>query len=109
MTLVMPTDRGESWCPQIQTCWYCDESLPRNVVAAIWYTAPSAILLHPSCSRRLGVHLIGDSREAELVSRRQPGGGGPRAPWEPRTRPPCQHLLAARHRLGALRAWAGRN
>jgi len=45
--LVMPAQRGEVWCPQTETCWYCEESLPKGDMAVLWYTPSSVILVHP--------------------------------------------------------------
>jgi hypothetical protein len=44
----------------------CAEAVNQDVCVT-WMGTPDAIVLHPVCAEKLGVHLIKDSREAEIA------------------------------------------
>jgi len=48
-------------------CFLCAEPLNQGVCVT-WMGTPDAITLHPGCAETLGLHLIKDSREAEIAS-----------------------------------------
>lgn len=68
MSIVTPAERGEAWAPK-GPCLTCGEEIPADRPAVMWAGAQD-VILHAECARKLGVHLICDSREAELA-----GGG----------------------------------
>lgn len=68
MSIVTPDERGEWWCPK-EPCLTCGQEIPADQPAVMWAGATD-VILHVECARQLGVHLICDSREAELA-----GGG----------------------------------
>lgn len=66
-------------------CWECDTYAQAGEPLVIRVTSPGVIVLHADCARRLGTHLIADSREAELASGE--------SPWRQRaTRAACASL-----------------
>lgn len=71
MGLLYAKHRGEHWAPESGACLYCGGDAYQALPAVYWYGDGQAIILHGDCARKLGVHLIADSREAEL-SRGQP-------------------------------------
>ena len=71
MSIVLASERAEHWVPRDRICFYCGSQVPDDGPLVIWVDNGS-LLLHPDCARRLGTHLICDSREAELASGRQP-------------------------------------
>jgi hypothetical protein len=71
MSIILPDKVAAHWVPRDRTCFYCGEVVAADTLGVIWVDNGS-LLLHPSCARRFGCHLIADSREAELASGRQP-------------------------------------
>jgi hypothetical protein len=71
MSIVTPDEVAAHWVPKERWCDYCSEVVPADAIAIIWIEQHN-LLFHPACARRLGTHLICDSREAELASGRQP-------------------------------------
>jgi len=84
MAIVTSPDQG-GLPPLSGRCSHCGE--PRDeAVPIVWWTADGGVLvLHPRCAERLGVHLIQDSREAELAH-----GGGQ---WSRRAARAAGHAL----------------
>ena len=67
MSALLPADRAAWWAPATAWCFLCLEDVPTTVPAVMW-SGTRRILLHVPCARKLGAHLIGDAREAELAS-----------------------------------------
>lgn len=77
MSIVVPSDRGSWWCAK-GPCFYCKTDIATDQVMVMWagvgfveYEEHEGdqgvdIALHIDCAERLGMHLIGDSREARL-------------------------------------------
>ena len=65
MTVVHPAERAEWWAAPGKPCFYCHNDIPTETPAVEW-AGQEHILLHPECADKLGVHLIGDAREARL-------------------------------------------
>jgi hypothetical protein len=73
VTVVLPHERREPWCPQDSVCWYCGDEVAADRPAVLW-VGETSILLHPDCARSLGDHLIGDARECKLATGQHPWG-----------------------------------
>lgn len=69
--ILLPSQRSEHWSPRDLTCRYCSTELGRDEIGVLWVEEQD-LLFHPTCARSLGVHLIADSREAELARGEHP-------------------------------------
>lgn len=64
MGVLYPQDRSEWWAPRQTECFYCREEIDGP---AVFWKAGEDLVLHPDCAQQLAVHLIADSREAQLA------------------------------------------
>ena len=83
MSIVVPSDR-DHWSTAKGPCFYCKDDIPRDVVMVMWAGVAAVeyddgpenqavdIALHVRCAERLGVHLLGDTREADLAQGESP-------------------------------------
>ena len=71
MNVALPDDRASWWCP-VGPCFTCGADVPSDGPAVIWAGLHGELILHRECAVKLGAHLIGDAREAELASGAQP-------------------------------------
>jgi hypothetical protein len=65
LVIVAPSERGE-WWGTTDPCFYCRDEIAPSVVTVMWAGA-SNIAFHPACAATFGMHLISDSREADLA------------------------------------------
>lgn len=65
MSVVVPSERGEWWCPT-GPCLLCAQPIPASEPAVMW-AGSQDVILHTECARKFGVHLISDAREAEMA------------------------------------------
>ena len=70
MSIVIPGEPyEESAVPHLTVplvCFFCSNGITIESIFVVW-AGEGDIVLHPNCARKLGVHLISDSREADLA------------------------------------------
>lgn len=66
MGVLLPQDRIQWWAADRDgsCCFVCGESLDAAPATVFWKGLGGWLELHISCATYLGVHLIGDAREA---------------------------------------------
>ena len=104
MSVLYPNDRERREYHELAVCHYCGAPAPAADVAVYWQCSGTTLLLHTGCARDLGVHLIADSREAQLAS------GAPRHWHERAARAALEPLYRTERERGVtlpLRAWKG--
>lgn len=70
MSIVVPSDQG-AWWDASGACFYCGDGRPKDGITVMWSGRNGVdVWLHIRCAERLGMHLIADSREADLKARR---------------------------------------
>ncbi len=72
MCVVHREDWREHWAPKDRMCFYCAQYVD---APAVYWVGASDLLLHRDCAAELGVHLIADSREAQLAGGESPWAG----------------------------------
>ncbi|TAK32628.1 MAG: hypothetical protein EPO21_14860 [Chloroflexota bacterium] len=65
MSVLYPSDRTEFWAPKNLDCFYCGKQIGG---LAVFWKSQETLVLHPDCASQLAVHLIADSREAQLAA-----------------------------------------
>lgn len=65
MSSVAPGDRDKWWAAKGR-CFYCGQEIPQDKTMVMWDGSTAVIALHWACASKLGAHLIGDARQAQI-------------------------------------------
>ncbi len=72
MAIIHRSDWSEPWTPVLRECFLCGQRVAGTGAAVYWCGATGELILHVECAERLALQLIGDAREARLVSGEAP-------------------------------------